>query len=94
MQHEMHDEISLEMGRRVVARWLRQNADAPGLVRCYREWQAILERSLDEICETLCADTDEGRRLRQNSPFAGDLPPAEVWFIKSALRQCQALTAA
>jgi hypothetical protein len=58
MQHAVHDEVSLEMARRVAARLreqpallqiahdnlaprLRQNADAPALVRCYREWQAI-----------------------------------------------------
>jgi hypothetical protein len=111
MQHSVHNEVSLEMGRRVagrlreqpallqfardnLARWLRQNADAPGLVRCYREWLAILERPLEQICQILCADTEEGRRLRQNSPFAGVLPPAEVWSIKAAIRQRHAKTAA
>ena len=111
MQHEAHDEISLEIGRHVaarlreqpallqiardnLARWLRQNADAPGLIRCYREWLAILERSPGEICQILCADTEEGRRLRQNSPFAGVLPPAEVWSIKATIRQRHAKTAA
>ena len=111
MQHAVHDEVSLEIGRRVaaklreqpallqiardnLARWLRQNADAPALVRCYREWLAILERPLGEICQILCADTEEGRRLRQNFPFAGVLPPAEVWSIKAAIRQRHAKTAA
>jgi len=101
VQHEVHDEVSLEMGCRLaarlreqpallqiardnLARWVRQNADAPALVRCYREWLAILERPLDDICQILCADTDEGRRLRQNSPFAGVLPTSEVWSIKAA----------
>src|SRR5437667_259532 len=68
--------------------------DAPALIRCYREWMAILERPLGEICQILCADTEEGRRLRQNSPFAGVLPPAEVWSIKAAIRQRHAKTAA
>ena len=111
MQHELHDEVSLEMGRRVAARlreqpallqiardnldrWLRQNADAPALVRCYREWMTILERPLAEICQILAADTEEGRRLRQNSPFAGVLPPSEVWSIKATVRQRHAKTAA
>jgi CRISPR/Cas system-associated endoribonuclease Cas2 len=35
----------------------------------------------------LCAETEEGQRLRQNSPFAGVLSPAEVWEIKSRLRR-------
>jgi hypothetical protein len=111
MLNEAHDEVSLEMGRRVVARlrgqpallqvardnlarWLRLNADAPALVRCYREWLAILERPLADICQILSADTEEGRRLRQNSPFAGVLPPSEVWSIKAAVRQRCAKTAA
>ncbi|MGI8602072.1 MAG: hypothetical protein ACR2OZ_03635 [Verrucomicrobiales bacterium] len=111
MKHVVHDEVSLEMGRRVAARiqkhpavlqiardnlvrWLRQNADAPGLVRCYREWLEILERPLSDTCQILCADNEEGRRLRQNSPFAGVLPPSEVWSIKAVIRQRHAKTAA
>lgn len=66
----------LQIARDNLARWLRQNSDAPALVRCYREWLAILDRPLGEICQTLCADTEEGRHLRQNSPFAGVLPPS------------------
>jgi hypothetical protein len=111
MQHAVHDEVSLEMGRRVaaglceqpallqiardnLAGWLRQNADAPALGRCYRQWLAILERPLEESCQILCADSEEGRRLRQNSPFAGVLPPAEIWSIKAVIRQRHAKTAA
>ena len=111
MQHEVHDEISLEIGRRVAARlreepallqvardnlvrWLRQNADALALIRCYREWQAILNQPLDDICRVLETDSEPSRRLRQNSPFAGVLPPSEVWSIKAAVRQRHAKTAA
>ena len=111
MQHEVHDRISLEMGRRValrlreqpallqiardnLARWLHQNADAPPLVRCYREWETIMDRPLADLCRLLSEDTPEARRLRQNSPFAGVLSPAEVWSIKAALRPRHAKTAA
>jgi|SRR6478672_3119756 hypothetical protein len=111
MGHEVNDEISLEIGRRVaarlrerpellqvardnLARWLRQNADAPSLVRCYREWESILERPLGEIGCILESDSEENRRLRQNSPFAGVLPPAEVWSIKATIRQRHAKTSA
>jgi len=34
----------------------------------------------------LIAETDEGQRLRQNSPFAGVHRPQEVWQIKSQIR--------
>jgi hypothetical protein len=111
MQHEVHDAVSLEMGRRVaarlceqpallqiardnLARWLLHNAGAPTLVRCYREWQDILDRPLADICQILRAETESSRRLRQSSPFAGVLPPSEVWSIKAAIRQRHAKTAA
>jgi len=111
VQHEVHDEISLEIGRRVAARlrdepallqvardnlvrWLRQNADAPALIRCYREWQAILDRPPNDICEILETDSEQSRRLRQNSPFAGVLPASEIWSIKAATRERHAKTAA
>jgi len=55
-------------------------------LRCYAEWREILARPLEEICEVLCAENEEGRRLRQNSPFAGVLSAAEVWEVKSRLR--------
>ena len=103
MPHEILDEISLELGRRVaarlreepgllqvardnLARWLDQNADSLSLVRCYREWQRLLDRPLDDICRVLDSDGEENRRLRQNSPFAGVLRPSEVWSIKAAVR--------
>jgi hypothetical protein len=66
--------------------WSRRNADTPSLLRCYAEWREILQRPVEDICAVLCAETDEGQRLRQNSPFAGVLAPAEVWEIKSRLR--------
>ncbi|MEY2428038.1 MAG: hypothetical protein QOJ40_923 [Verrucomicrobiota bacterium] len=104
MNHQLHDEISLELARRVaarfraspdvlsvaranLARWSRLNADAPSLLRCYVEWREILERPVEDICSVLCAETEEGQRLRQNSPFAGVLSPAEVWEIKSRFRR-------
>jgi hypothetical protein len=73
-----------------LVRWSQRNAGAPSLLRCYAEWQAVLARPLTEICELLCAETDNGQRLRQNSPFAGILSPAEVWKIKSAHRHATA----
>jgi hypothetical protein len=104
MQHEVLDEISLELGRRVaarlreepgllqvardnLARWLGQNVHSSALVRCYREWQRLLDRPLDDICRILDSEGEENRRLRQNSPFAGVLRPSEVWSIKAAVRK-------
>lgn len=76
----------LHLARANLERWTRQNSDAPSLVRCYDEWRQLLARPLAEICAALTAETDEGQRIRQNSPFAGVLPPNEVWEIKARLR--------
>ena len=79
----------LETARANLDRWTRLNRDAPGLLRCYDEWREVLDRSVHDICAVLTADTEEGQRLRQNSPFAGVLSPAEVWEIK---RRCHDAT--
>lgn len=76
----------MDLARANLERWSRQNAEAPALVRCYSEWREILSRPVEEVCAVLCADTEEGRRLRQNSPFAGVLSAREVWEIKAAMR--------
>lgn len=76
----------LQLAQRNLSNWTRRNASAPALLRCYEEWQRLLSRSLGEVCDVLCADTEEAARLRQNSPFAGVLSPAEVWEIKREVR--------
>ena len=81
---------SLGVALENLSRWSRQNAGSKSLLRCYEEWQAILARPLDEICAQLVAETEEGQRLRQNSPFAGLLSPVEVWEIKSRHRHATA----
>jgi len=76
----------LELALANLDRWTKRNSGSTTLLRCYSEWSAILSRPVDEICGVLCADTEEGRRLRQNSPFAGVLSPSEVWQIKRVHR--------
>ena len=75
----------LDLARANLDRWQRLNSNSAGLVRCYREWRGLLSRSIHEICTALTSETDQGQRLRANSPFAGALPPAVVWDIK---RRC------
>lgn len=84
----------MEVASGNLARWSKLNAGAPSLLRCYAEWQEILTRPIEDICELLRAETEEAQRLRQNSPFAGVLPPAEVWSIKSEIRRRYAQSAA
>ena len=80
----------VELARANLARWSRQNSSIPSLLRCYAEWQEIFARPVDEICDLLCAESDNAQRLRQNSPFAGVLPPAEVWEVKARFRHAPA----
>ena len=80
----------LDFARANLARWSRQNASSPSLLHCYAEWQKTLSRPVDEVCSLLCAESDEAQRLRQNSPFAGVLPAAEVWEIKARFRHAPA----
>jgi hypothetical protein len=76
----------VKLARENLDRWSERNSGSMSLLRCYAEWRAILDRPVAEICAILTASTDEGQRLRQNSPFAGALAPREVWDIKDRLR--------
>ena len=76
----------IDLGRSNLERWARLNSQAPSLLCCYEEWRELLARPIVEICAALTAETDEGQRVRQNSPFAGVIPPSEVWNIKARLR--------
>jgi hypothetical protein len=77
------------LARENLDNWSVINRDSPSLLRCYTEWRALLDQPLSEICSRLTADNEEGQRLRQNSPFAGALPPAVVWQVKRRIRDEQ-----
>ena len=76
----------LDLAHQNLDRWSARNHDSPGLLRCYDEWRSLLQRPIEEICEALTRTDSEGQRLRQNSPFAGVLPPQEIWRIKREVR--------
>lgn len=76
----------LALAKENLARWSRLNVNAPALLRCYAEWREILNRPLEEVCSLLISETEEARRLRQNSPFAGILSAREVWELKQRFR--------
>ena len=80
----------LEVARSNLSRWRQRNADSPSLLRCYAEWERILTRPVEEIYALLVAESEQSQRLRQNSPFAGVLSPAEVWEIKDQQRHATA----
>lgn len=77
----------MAMARENLGKWMQRNADSPSLMRCYQEWLDILDsRSVEQVCAILIAKTDEGQRLRQNSPFVGAVPYREVWETKRRMR--------
>ncbi|MCC6970826.1 MAG: hypothetical protein IT434_11475 [Phycisphaerales bacterium] len=76
----------IDLARRNMSAWSAQNADAPALLACYREWRDILAGPIGGVVSALLDPGPEGQRLRQNSPFAGALAPREVWDIK---RRCR-----
>ena len=84
----------LQVARANLSQWSGKNAGRASLLRCYAEWSTILDRPVDAICQILCADTEEGHRLRQNSPFAGVLPAQTVWEAKRRIRNEHAATSA
>lgn len=69
---EVHPEL-LETARSNLRRWLRSN---PATV--LHEWEHLLETTpLPSILVLLRSDDERSTRLRQSSPFAGLLTPAE-----------------
>jgi hypothetical protein len=81
------DPSLVQVGRDNLERWRKQNGDSPALLRNYREWQEILNRPLEEVLTIMCAETDEGQRLRQNAPFTGILDQQEVLAVKTEFRR-------
>lgn len=82
----------IQIAHENLARWSRLNADTPSLLRCYAEWQNLLNRPLKEICEVLTSESEGAQRLRQNSPFAGVLTAREVWEVKQHFRHATSPT--
>lgn len=76
----------LDTARQVCARWMRI-APSPAVT----EWQLILRLPWDEIRSVLLSDTEDGRRLRQSSPFCSVLSVRERWAIyREAAHESQA----
>lgn len=75
MSHAIAEKIDAEPALLERARaWVsRQNSAGAAM------WVPILAKSWPEIRDVLLQDSEEGRQLRQNSPFAGVLTPRERW---------------
>ncbi|MEW6686100.1 MAG: hypothetical protein AB1393_07845 [Candidatus Edwardsbacteria bacterium] len=66
----------IRIAKENLKRWKEQYLlEAEEIPPCLIEWEKILSRkSLEKILELLVSSGEEGRRLRQSSPFAGILP--------------------
>jgi hypothetical protein len=96
--HERAERRSLAYHRAVAKRLRRAMADeALRVVWTWREhgriadryadeWERLLRRPVPEIARMISEDTQRGRDLRQNSPFAGVLSEAERRRINEAIR--------
>jgi len=93
--HEHIDQRSLALSRSIVAR-IDADPERKGLqkarVNCerwlaehptpvLREWQTLLAHDWPTIRVLLLDEGQEGRRLRQSSPFCGILSIQERWEI-------------
>lgn len=79
----MADPALFDVAKRNLERWLAKQNLSSSLERIYQNWLRLLNsKSQEEIITLLLADNEEGRLLRQNSPFAGVLSPREVQEIK------------
>jgi len=68
--------VGLDRARSTCRRW---RLEAPS--RAVVEWSRILELEWEAIRLLLLDPGEEGRRLRQSSPFCGILSPQERWEI-------------
>lgn len=100
MSHDRHDRVGLELARRIAEglpshpewiehaqRTLDRWATIGGPGPAHRDWTTILDEGVEAVIAALLDESEAGTRRRQNSPFAGIVPPAEVWAIKREARR-------
>lgn len=63
----------LDAARENIRRWRRQGVD----VAAFAEWEAILDRGLEETLRVLVDPSENATRLRQSTPFTGVLTAKE-----------------
>jgi hypothetical protein len=79
----------LEVARRRVTTWLETGAPHPHYARA---WSAILASPLAVIRERLLDASEEGRALRQVTPFAGAIDARDRWNLWREVRERHAGT--
>ncbi|TMH60494.1 MAG: hypothetical protein E6H57_21360 [Betaproteobacteria bacterium] len=74
----------LERARATVARWVERYGEQPPTA--LREWQELLKRPWQEVAARATELSDDAARLRQSSPLATLLSPAERRRVHDAFR--------
>src|SRR5512139_1873645 len=67
----------LTIARDNLRRWMAQGSRHP----YWTEWQILLDGPLEDLLAFMVSPSEDARRLRQCSPFAGILSPRERWQI-------------
>ena len=80
----MSNPALVEQARNNVLRWKKQAPDP--LPPHFDEWERILLRTPEEVAGFLASMTEEATRLRQSSPFATLLSPAERAKVYAAFQ--------
>jgi transcriptional regulator with XRE-family HTH domain len=75
-----------------VAGWLSGRLPFAGSTEYARAWQEVLGRPLQEVARVLVAEDEQARELRQNTPFAGTLTPAEIATVIRMTRESRLST--
>jgi hypothetical protein len=74
----------LTAARGNLEKWIARYGD--GVPRALEEWREILDRPWPEIAAVITNADESAVRLRQSSPFAGVLTPAERRRVYEAFR--------
>jgi hypothetical protein len=74
-----HPEL-MEIARDNLARW---SASGGRSQPYWDAWREILERPLEDVLSLLVEDSEKMTAMRQATPFAGVLEPAERWAVYS-----------
>ena len=85
MSHELRARGSevLEIARRNISRMRSVNPHASPLLD---EWERILEGTTDQVIARMLDPSEHGRDLRQVTPFAGVLSPAQRTAVYRSFR--------
>lgn len=68
----------MEIARENLARWSAKRGRSQPY---WDAWREILDRPLEEVLQLLVEDTERMTAMRQATPFAGVLDPAERWAV-------------